>query len=118
MGLDLIASAFRAKGPRIVSDRTPQTPAQRGAPRPKIEMRELNPFFGGACLLAAVGAFLTTAYFAAVALALVGVAFLIFWRDLRPWEQIPRWKRVTVTTLIFLGGACLIVYLIIMLGIS
>jgi hypothetical protein len=90
------------------------------AERPKIEWRELNPFIGGACLLAAVGVYLTTAgtvaVLAALALTLVGAAFLIFWRDLRPWEEVPRWKRITVTTLIFLGGACLILYLITQLG--
>lgn len=75
-------------------------------------MQELNPYFGAACLLAAVGAFLTTAYFAAAALALIGVAFLLYWRDLRPWDQIPRWKRVTVAVLVFLGGFCLIGYVI------
>ncbi len=75
-------------------------------------MQELNPYFGAACLLAAIGAFLTTAYFAAAALAIIGVAFLLYWRDLRPWEAIPRWKRITVTSLIFIGGAFLIVYVI------
>ncbi|HEU0028480.1 MAG TPA: hypothetical protein VFQ25_15310 [Ktedonobacterales bacterium] len=80
--------------------------------RPKLRMQELNPFFGAACLLAAVGAFLTTAYFAAAALAIIGVAFLLYWRDARPWEEVPRWKRISVTTLIFLGGACLVLYVI------
>jgi hypothetical protein len=75
-------------------------------------MQELNPYFGAACLLAAIGAFLTTAYFAAAALAVIGVAFLLYWRDVRPWEEVPRWKRITVTTLIFLGGACLVLYVI------
>lgn len=110
------------------SDSTKTTKAPKTPPKPtstretiirtmsKVEWRELNPFFGAACLLAAVGAFLTTAYFAAAALALIGVAFLLFWRDLRPWEEVPRWKRVTITTLIWLGGGCLVIYLIIQLG--
>jgi 4-hydroxybenzoate polyprenyltransferase len=92
-------------------------PAARPAPdgatsRPKLRMQELNPYFGAGCLLAAIGAYLTAAYFAAAALAIIGVAFLLYWRDLRPWEEVPRWKRITVTTLIFIGGACLILYVI------
>ncbi len=87
------------------------TPGASNA-RPKLRMQELNPLFGLFCLLAAVGAYLTTAYFASAALTLVGAAFLLYWRDLRAWEEIPRWKRITVATLIFTGGACLIFYII------
>lgn len=75
-------------------------------------MQELNPYFGAACLLAAIGAWITNAWEAAAALAIVGVAFLLYGRDLRPWEQIPRWKRITVTTMIFIGGAFLVIYVI------
>ena len=93
-------------------DHASQTPSDAANARPKLRMQELNPFFGAACLLAAIAAFITTAYFAAAALAIIGVAFLLYWRDLRPWEELPRWKRVTVTTLIFIGGACLVGYII------
>ncbi|HEX9036478.1 MAG TPA: hypothetical protein VF808_05755 [Ktedonobacterales bacterium] len=105
-----------------MSDPTPPAPSRRGsarrpapnapAARPKLQMQELNPFFGGACLLAALGAFLTTAYYAAAALAIIGLAFLLYWRDLRPWEQIPRWKRISVASMIFIGGAFLVLYII------
>lgn len=100
--------------PQRESAKPPATRPASGATnaRPKLRMQELNPFFGAACLLAAIGAYLTTAYFAAAALAIVGVAFLLYWRDVRPWEEVPRWKRITVTTLIFIGGACLIGYVI------
>jgi hypothetical protein len=99
-----------------VSDPTTRAPSQRAgrapADRPKLQMQELNPYFGAACLLAAAGAWITTAYAAAAALAIIGGAFLLYWRDLRPWEQIPRWKRITVTTMIFIGGAFLVLYVI------
>lgn len=75
-------------------------------------MQEYNPYIGIVCLFAAVGMFLTTAYAAGAALAIIGVAFLLYWRDLRPWERIPRWKRITVTTMIFIGGAFLVLYVI------
>lgn len=75
-------------------------------------MQELNPYFGGACLLAAIGAFITGAWEAGAALAIIGVAFLLYWRDVRPWAEIPRWKRITVATMIFIGGAFLVIYVI------
>lgn len=104
-----------------MSDPTTRAPSQRSArkpaantpaARPKLNLQELNPYFGGACLLAAAGAWITTAYAAAAALAIIGASFLLYWRDLRPWEQIPRWKRITVTTMIFIGGAFLVLYVI------
>ncbi len=94
------------------SKRAPKTAADPSKTRPKFNMQELNPYFGAFCLLAALGAYLTKAYFASAALVFVGAAFLLYWRDLRPWEAIPRWKRITVATLIFVGGACLIGYVI------
>lgn len=91
-------------------------PRRRGAPdtaaKPRIQMQELNPYFGGACILAAIGAYITNAWEAAAALGIVGVAFLLYGRDLRPWDQIPAWKRWTVATMIFVGGAFLVVYVI------
>lgn len=93
-------------------DRAPKTTSDSPKARPKINMQELNPFFGAFCLLAALGAYLTRAYFASAALVFVGTAFLLYWRDMRAWEEIPRWKRITVATLIFVGGACLVGYII------
>ena len=93
-------------------DNAPEATPKTQSKRPKLNMQELNPLFGAFCLLAAVGAFMTKAYPAAGALTCVGAAFLLYWRDMREWEQIPRWKRITVTTLIFIGGAFLIFYVI------
>ena len=93
-------------------DIAPEATAKTSKGRPKPRMQELNPLFGAFCLLAAVGAFMTNAYPASGALACVGTAFLLYWRDMREWDQIPRWKRVTVTTLVFIGGAFLVVYMI------
>ncbi|HZC06009.1 MAG TPA: hypothetical protein VE338_10235 [Ktedonobacterales bacterium] len=75
-----------------------------------------NPYIGAFFALAGVVALVTGEYVVGGAFLSVGAAFLVYWRDIRPWAEIPRAKRLTILGLIFLGAVFLVVALISSLG--
>lgn len=75
-----------------------------------------NPYIGAFFAVAGVVALATGSYVIGGAFLSIGAAFLVYWRDLRPWAEIPRGKRLAVLGLIFLGGAFLVAALVATVG--
>ena len=105
MSATVISDGHRAGGERSQMDSQSRPPAQ-----------SFNPFIGAFFAVAGIVALVTGDYVIGGAFLSVGAAFLVYWRDTRPWAEIPRLKRTLVIGLIFLGAAFLLVALITTLG--
>jgi hypothetical protein len=70
--------------------------------------QSFNPYVGAFFAVAGVVALATGSYVIGGAFLSVGAAFLVYWRDVRPWAEIPRGKRMAILGLILLGGAFLV----------
>jgi hypothetical protein len=66
-----------------------------------------NPIIGAFFALAGIVAIATGSPIIGGAFLCVGAAFLVYWRDVRPWAEIPRVKRFAILILIFLGAVFL-----------
>ncbi len=75
-----------------------------------------NPYIGAFFVVAGIVAILTGEPLVGGAFLGVGAAFLVYWRDTRPWVEIPRAKRLTVLGLIFVGAVFLVIALVTSLG--
>lgn len=75
-----------------------------------------NPYIGAFFTVAGIVAILTGEPLVGGAFLGVGAAFLVYWRDNRPWAEIPRVKRLTVLGLIFVGAVFLVIALVTSLG--
>lgn len=77
--------------------------------QPERPMQSLFPWFTAAFALAGVGSFLSREY--ALGGAFLGIAalFFIFWRETRPWADLPRWQRVALMGLIGVSAALAII---------
>ena len=80
-------------------------------PQPRPQAQRFNPFIGAFFALAGIVAIATGTPFIGGAFLCVGAAFLVYWRDVRPWAEIPRVKRFVILGLIFLGAVFLVVAL-------
>lgn len=78
--------------------------------------QSFNPYIGAFFVLAGLAALYTRDYAISGAFLSVGAAFLVYWRDARPWAELPRWKRLTTLALIFVGAIFLVVALATTLG--
>lgn len=81
-------------------------------PQGRPALLRYTPLIGAFFALAGVAALLTRQFLIGGALLSVGAAFLVYGRDTRPWPMIPRWKRLTTLSLVFLGGALLVLSLV------
>ncbi len=75
-----------------------------------------NLLFGVAFALAGVGALISGEYAVGAALLCVSAAFLVYGGETRPWADTPRWRRLTMLGLIFVGAVFLVVALITAFG--
>ncbi len=82
--------------------------------RPPVQ--SFNPYIGAFFALAGLAAIFTRDYVVSGAFFSVSAAFFVYWRDTRPWAEMPRAKRLAVLGLIFLGAVFLVVALISSLG--
>lgn len=75
-----------------------------------------NPYIGAFFAMAGIVALLTGEFLVGGAFLGAGAAFLVYWRDTRPWAEIPRAKRLAVLGLIFVGAVFLVAALVTSLG--
>ncbi len=75
-----------------------------------------NPYIGAFFAVAGIVALTTGSYIIGGAFLSVGAAFLVYWRDARPWAEIPRGKRLAFLGLILLGGVFLVAALVLTAG--
>lgn len=85
-------------------------------PQSRPSAQSFNPYIGAFFVVAGLTAVFTQSYWVGGAFLSVGAAFLVYWRDTRPWAEIPRWKRLTTLALIFVGAIFLVVSLVTTLG--
>ncbi len=85
-------------------------------PQSRQSAQSFNPYIGAFFVVAGLTALFTQSYWVAGAFLCVGAAFLVYWRDTRPWAGIPRWKRLTTLGLIFVGAIFLVASLVATLG--
>jgi hypothetical protein len=85
-------------------------------PQPRPPAQTFNPFIGAFFAVAGLVAIVTGAPIIGGAFLCVGAAFLVYWRDVRPWAEIPRLKRLIILALIFLGAVFLVAALATTLG--
>ncbi len=77
-------------------------------PQSRPSAQSFNPYIGAFFVVAGLTALFTGSMVIGGAFLCVGAAFLVYWRDTRPWAEIPRWKRVTTLGLILVGAAFLV----------
>jgi hypothetical protein len=75
-----------------------------------------NPYIGAFFAVAGIVALATGSYIVGGSLLSIGAAFLVYWRDVRPWAEIPRGKRLAFLGLILLGGVFLVAALVSTVG--
>lgn len=73
-------------------------------PQSRPPAQTFNPFIGAFFALAGIVAIATGSPLIGGAFLCVGAAFLVYWRDIRPWAEIPRGKRFAILGLILLGA--------------
>lgn len=80
--------------------------------RSRPSAQSFNPYIGAFFVVAGLTAFFTGSMVIGGAFLCVGAAFLVYWRDTRPWVEIPRWKRMATLGLILVGAVFLVTALI------
>lgn len=68
-----------------------------------------TPFIGAACVLAAIGIFLSGSISLAVAILCMGGTFLLLGGSAEAWTSFPLWRRLVIVALLVVGGAGLLV---------
>lgn len=81
-------------------------------PQPRPTAQSFNPYIGAFFIVAGLTATFTGSYLVGGAFLSLGAAFLVYWRDTRPWSEIPQWKRFSTLGLIFVAAVCLVVGLL------
>ncbi len=85
-------------------------------PQPRPPAQTFNPYIGAFFAVAGLVALFTGSQLVGGAFLCVGAAFLVYWRDIRPWAEIPRVKRLIILILIFVGAIFLVAALVSTLG--
>lgn len=80
--------------------------------QPRPSAQSFNPYIGAFFVVAGLTALFSGSRVISGAFLCVGAAFLVYWRDTRPWAEIPRWKRMTTLGLILAGAVFLVVALL------
>lgn len=77
--------------------------------QPERPMQSLFPWFTVAFALAAVGSLLTREYTLGGAFVGIAALFFIFWRETRPWADLPRWQRLAMIGLLLVSATLAII---------
>jgi hypothetical protein len=101
----MISPCGRRAGERSQMDSQSHPPAQT-----------FNPYIGAFFAVAGIVALATGSYIVGGSFLSIGAAFLVYWRDVRPWAEIPRGKRLAFLGLILLGGVFLVATLVSTVG--
>lgn len=74
--------------------------------------QSFNPYIGAFFVVAGLTSVFSGSTVIGGAFLCVGAAFLVYWRDSRPWSEIPRWKRLSTLGLLLAGAAFLVAALV------
>ncbi len=83
---------------------------------PRAQLQRYFPLFGGFFVVAGITSLLPQQYLVGVAFLCASGAFLIYWRENRPWAELPRWKRLASLGLIFVGAVCVVIAMVTSFG--